>query len=174
MDRIPRKEKLNSQGPFVDFKGPCPVHPMPSHTWGGCYNNPKNKALNCQDNSTWHDNSHGWSQYYSTRGHGYGRGCGCNYNHTPQLTNPFPTLYVEQAPTNAPIDTLSTVTNTDNSTVGNPTYVLKHLTQKPKRGEFNSQWLYNEVVNCDTVYLNKNICCDTAAGATNKYNLALP
>ena len=52
IDRIPRKIKTISQGPFVDFKGPCPVHPMSSHTWGGCYNNPKNKASNGQDNST--------------------------------------------------------------------------------------------------------------------------
>ena len=138
MDRIPRKMKTNSQGPFIDFKGPCPVHPMSSHTWGGCYNNPKNKASSGQDNSTQHDNIHVRSQYYSTRGRGYGRGRGRNYNNTPQLTNPFPTLYIEQVPTNAPIDALSTVTNTDNSTVGNPTYVVQHITQKPKRGEFNS------------------------------------
>ena len=138
MDRIPRKMKTNSQGPFIDFKGPCPVHPMSSHTWGGCYNNPKNKASNSQDNSTWHDNSHVQSQYYSTRGRGYGRGRGCNYNNMPRLTNLLPTLYIKQAPMNVPTDALSTVTNTDNSTVGNPTYVVKHITQKPKRGEFNS------------------------------------
>ena len=174
MDHIPRKMKTNSQGPFIIFKGPCPVHPMSSHTWGGCYNNPKNKTLNGQDNSTWHDNSHSWSQYYSTTGQEYGRGHGRNDNNAPQLTNPFPTLYIEQAPTNAPIDALSTVTNTDNSTVGNPTYVVKHITQKPKRGEYNSRRLYDEVINCDTVYLDKTIYNDTAAGATNNYNLALP
>jgi hypothetical protein len=33
-DRIPRKN-TGIQGPFVDFQGPCPVHPMSSHTWGG-------------------------------------------------------------------------------------------------------------------------------------------
>ena len=86
----------------------------------------------------------------------------------------MPTLYIEQAHTNAPTDTLSTVTNTDNSTVGNPTFVLKHLTQKPKRGEFNSQWQYDKAINCDTVYLDKIICCDTAAGATNNTKTALP
>jgi hypothetical protein len=32
IDRIPRKPKTNSQGPFVDFQGSCPVHPMSSHT----------------------------------------------------------------------------------------------------------------------------------------------
>ena len=174
INRIPRKIKTISQGPFVDFKGPCPVHPMSSHTWGGCYNNPKNKASNSQDNSTRHDNSHVRSQYYSSRGRGYGRGCGRNFNNTPWLTNPLPTLYIKQAPTNAPIDALSTVTNTDSSTVGNPTYVLKHITQKPKRGEFNSRRLYNKVINCDTVYLDKIICCDTAAGATNNTKMALP
>ena len=34
IDRIPRKQKPNNQGPFVNFKGPCPVHPMASHAWG--------------------------------------------------------------------------------------------------------------------------------------------
>ena len=92
----------------------------------------------------------------------------------PRLTNPFPTLYIKQAPTNAPTDALSTFTNTNNKTVGNPTNVLKHLTQKPKRGEFNSRRLYDKVVNCESVYLDKIICCDVAAGATNNYNLALP
>ena len=133
MDHIPRKMKTNSQGPFIDLKGPCSVHPMSSHTWGGCYNNPKNKASNGQDNSTQHDNSHVQSQYYSSRGRGYGRGCGRNYNNTPRATNPLPTLYIKQAPTNAPTNALSTVTNTDSSTVGNPTFLLKHLSQKTQK-----------------------------------------
>ena len=83
IDHIPRKVKINPQGPFIDFKGPCPVHPMSSHTWGGCSHNPKNKALNGQDNSTQYDNSQSQSQYYSTRGQGYDRGCGHNYDDTP-------------------------------------------------------------------------------------------
>ena len=43
MDCIPRKQKTNNQGPFVDFKGPCPVHPTASHAWGDCFNNPMRK-----------------------------------------------------------------------------------------------------------------------------------
>ena len=89
--------------------------------------------MNGQDNSTQYDNSQSQSQYYSTRGQGYDRGCGHNYDDTPWLTNPFPTLYIEQAPSNAPTNALSTVTNTDNSTVGSPTYVVKFITQKPKK-----------------------------------------
>ena len=36
IERVPRKN-TSSQGPFVDFQGPCPVHPMSSHTWGGLF-----------------------------------------------------------------------------------------------------------------------------------------
>ena len=45
-DRIPRKNKPMTTGPFIDFRGTCPVHPMSSHTWGDCFNNPKNKSFN--------------------------------------------------------------------------------------------------------------------------------
>ena len=31
-DSIPQKPNTNSQGPFVDFQGPNPAHPMSSHT----------------------------------------------------------------------------------------------------------------------------------------------
>ena len=48
MDCIPCKQKTNNQGPFVDFKGTCPVHPMASHAWGDCFNNPKNKTSESQ------------------------------------------------------------------------------------------------------------------------------
>ena len=136
--------------------------------------NPKNKTLNGQDYSTQHDSKHGWSQFYSTRGWGNGRGHGCTYNNVPRITNPFPTHYSQQGPINAPTYALSTVTNTDNATVGNPTYVVKHITPKSNRGENKSQWLYSKVVNCDTLYLGKIFCCDTANGATNNDNLALP
>ena len=33
---------------FVDYKGPCPVHPGAAHTWGDCYNNPQ-----CQCHWLW-------------------------------------------------------------------------------------------------------------------------
>ena len=36
INQIPQKN-TGSQGPFVDFWGPCPVHPMSSHTWGGLF-----------------------------------------------------------------------------------------------------------------------------------------
>ena len=36
IDQIPRKN-TSIQGPFVDFWGPCSVHPMSSHTWGGLF-----------------------------------------------------------------------------------------------------------------------------------------
>ena len=32
IDHIPWKPKTKSQGPFVDFQGPNPAHPMSSHT----------------------------------------------------------------------------------------------------------------------------------------------
>ena len=48
IERVPRKN-TRSQGPFVDFWGPCPVHPMSSHTWGDCFNNPKNTTSEGQD-----------------------------------------------------------------------------------------------------------------------------
>ena len=34
IDCISSKSKTYSQGPFAVYQGPCPVHPMSSHTWG--------------------------------------------------------------------------------------------------------------------------------------------
>ena len=90
----------------------------------------------------------GRGYYYSTRGRGRGFGRGRGSFNVPCLTNPFPTLYIQQAPTNVPTDALSTVTNTDTSSVvPNPTYVVKHVNNK--RGEKNSQWLYDNAVYCE-------------------------
>ena len=138
MDRIPRKQKTNNQGPFVDFKGPCPVHPMASHAWGDCFNNPKIKTSESQyNNNRNQDRQYGCSYNYSTRGCGNGYGRGHNNRNLPQITNPYPSLYIEQAPENNVPDTLSTVTNTDNFTVApHQTYVIKTISNK--RGEKNS------------------------------------
>ena len=68
IERVPRKN-TSSQGPFVDFRGPCPVHPMSSHTWGDCFNNPKNKASEGQNSNLHSMEGHsGCRYYYSTRG----------------------------------------------------------------------------------------------------------
>jgi hypothetical protein len=75
-DQIPQKN-TSSQGPFVDFRGPCPVHPMSSHTWGDCFNNPKNKALEGQNSNLHSMEIHsGCGYHYLTRGQGRGYGCG--------------------------------------------------------------------------------------------------
>ena len=174
-DRIPRKNKPMASGPFIDFRGTCPVHPMSSHTWGDCFNIPKNKALDGQHDNTRHNVNH-YSRgcYYMSRGRGHGQGLGHHSNNVPLLTNPFPTLYIEQAPANTPLDALSTVTNTNNSaTCNNQAYILKHI-KKPNRGEKNSRWLYDDVVNCDAVYINDIYCCETATNAINTANLAWP
>ena len=104
---------------------------------GDCFNNPKNKAFDGQHDNTRH-NAHHYSHAsnYVSRGRGHGQGR--HSNNVPLLTNPFPTLYIEQAPANTPLDALSTVTNTDNSASGNnQAYILKHI-KKPNRGEKNS------------------------------------
>ena len=67
-DQIPRKN-TGIQGPFVDFWGPCPVHPMSSHTWGDCFNNPKNKTSEGQNNNLHSMETHsGHGYHFSTRG----------------------------------------------------------------------------------------------------------
>ena len=133
-NRIPRKIQLNSQGPFIDFHGPCPVHPMSTHTWGDCFNNPKNKVSEGPNNKIQHNKKHGQGYFYLTRG----RGRGCHFYNAPCLPNPFPTLYIKQASTNTPTDALSMVTNTDNSNMSNKqTYMVKHI-QKPNIGENHS------------------------------------
>ena len=175
MGHIPRKTKSTVIGPFIDFWGPCPVYPMSSHTWGDCFNNPKNKALDGQHDNTRH-NAHHYSRgsYYMSRGRGCGLGQGRHSNNVPLLTNPFPTLYIEQAPANTPLDALSTVTNTNNSASGNnQAHILKQI-KKPNRGEKDSRQLYNNVVKCETVYINDIYCCETAADAINTANLAWP
>ena len=70
--------------------------------------------------------------FYVSRGHGRVQGCGCFNNNYPCLTNPFPTLYIEQTPESTSPEALSTVTNTNNSNKSNKqTYVLKHFKNQP-------------------------------------------
>ena len=149
---------------------------MSSHTWGDCFNNPKNKILNDQHDNTWHNAYHysqGSSYVSRGRGRGQGHGRGNYSNNVHLLTNPFPTLYIEQAPANTQLDALSTVTNTNNSASGNnQAYILKQI-KKPNRGEKNSQQLYDDVINCEAVYIDDIHCCETAANAINTANLAL-
>ena len=72
-------------------------------------------------------------------------------------------------------DTVSTVTNTNNLNTNNKqTYVLKTFKNQPNIGENNSQWLHNNVVNCESVYLNEIHCCESAADAIHISNLATP
>ena len=123
----------------MDFQGPCPVHPVPSHTWGDCFNNPNDTTNEGQNSNNCNLESHSGCRYYfSTRGqgcgHGHRHGCGHGSYNAPCLPNPFITLYIQQAPTNDPPDELSTVTNTDTSTVApTQTYVVKHMNNN--RGE---------------------------------------
>ena len=115
----------------------------------------------------------GRGYHYSTRGRGRGYGHGCGSYNVPRLTNPFPTLYIQQAPTNVPTDAISNVTNTDTSSVV-PTqkYVVKPIHNN--RGEKNSQRLYEDVIYCKADYIDNIHCCETAADAKNVANLALP
>jgi hypothetical protein len=139
---------------------------------GDCFSDPKNKASEGH-NSNLHstENHSGCRYHFSTRGQGCGQGHG-SY-HVPCLTNPFQTLYIQQAPTDAPLNVLSTVTNTDTSSVvPTPTYVVKPVNNN--RGEKNSQRLYDNVVYCKAVYINDIYCCETAADAKNVAKLALP
>ena len=147
---------------------------MASHAWGDCFNNPKNKTSESQYNNNCNqDRQYGRGYNYSTRGRGNGHGRGNNNRNLPQITNPYPSLYIEQAPGNNVPDTLSTVTNTDNSTAApNQTYVIKPISNK--RGEKNSRRLHDNVVNCDTVHLDEMKCCESAADAINVANVALP
>ena len=176
IDLILQKPKTNSQGPFVDFPGPCPVQPISSHTWGDCYNNPKNKTLegqhcNNNNNNPNKDSHYRQGKYSFLRGQGHG--CGCGTYNAPHLPNPFPTLYIQQAPTNVPPDALSTATNTDTSSIPHTqTYVVKPMNNN--RGEKNSHRLYNNVVHCKAVYIDNIYCCETAADVKKIANLALP
>ena len=91
----PKKKNLTLQGPFVDFKGSCLVHPMSSHTWGNSFNNPKNKTLEGQKINTQHDKHHGQGYFYLTKGQGCGQGLGHHFYNAPHLPNSLPTLYIE-------------------------------------------------------------------------------
>ena len=83
------------------------------------------------------ENHSGRGYHYSTRGRGRGFGHGCGSYNVPHLTNPFPALHIQQAPTNVSTDAISNVTNTDTSSViPTPTYVVKPLNNN--RGEKNS------------------------------------
>ena len=66
-------------------------------------------------------------------------------------------LYIQPAPSNyVPPDALSTVTYTDTSSViPNTTFVIQ---RKPSnQGEINSQWIYDDIIYCDTVVHATNI-----------------
>ena len=161
----------------MNFQRPCPVQPMSSHTWGDCFNNPQNKTSESQHiNTNPNKDSHFRHRKYSFP---RGQGCGRGYRHrhgsynVSCLPNPFPTLYIQQAPTNVPPDALSTVTNTDTSTIAPPqTYMVKPMNNN--RGENNSQRLYNDVIYCESVNIDNIHYCDTVADAKNVANLALP
>ena len=174
---ILQKSKTNSQGPFVDYQGPCPIHIMSSHTWEDCYNNPKNETSEGQHfNNNPNEESHSGQRYYYTyRGWGQGQGqeCGWGSYNVPHLSNPSPTLYIQQACTNVPLDAMSAVTNTDTYTVApTQTYMVKPMNNN--KGENNSRWLNNNVVYCKAVYIDDIHSCETAADAKNLSNLKLP
>ena len=160
----------------MDFQGPYPVHPMSSHTWGDCYNNPKNKTSEGQHNNNNPNKDshfrHGNYSFPRGQGRGHGYGCRCGSYNVPYLPNPCPTLYIHQDPTNVPPDTLSTVTNTDTSTIAPPKrYMVKPMNNN--RGENNSHWLYNDVVYCESVNIDNIHYCDTAADAKNVCQLGI-
>ena len=100
----------------MDFWGPCPACTMSSHKSGDFFNIPKNKAAEGQNTNDHNIERHnGHRYYYLARGQGWG--CGCGLYNVPCLTSPFPTFFIQQAPTNVPMDDISTVTNTDTSSV---------------------------------------------------------
>ena len=103
------------------------------------------------------ENHSGCRYHYSTRGQGCGYGQGHGSYHVPCLTNPFPTLFIQQAPTIAPPNALSTVTNTDTSSVI-PTQTYEGIPMNINRGEKDSQRLYDNVVYCKAVYINDIHC----------------
>ena len=45
-DSSKRSKRSSSNGSSLDDKAKCPVHPDHDHTWGDCFNNPKNKGKN--------------------------------------------------------------------------------------------------------------------------------
>ena len=47
--RIPRKSNNDPRGVYLDYNGPCPVHPTLTHTWGDCFNNTKNNFTASQN-----------------------------------------------------------------------------------------------------------------------------
>jgi hypothetical protein len=51
---IPHKQNSGSNRLYIDYPGPCPMHPTHTHTWGDCINNPRNKSVGGQ-----HSNGHG-------------------------------------------------------------------------------------------------------------------
>ena len=151
----------------MDYNGPCPVHPTLTHTWGNCFNNPKNtftgsRNVRNQDRG----GRTGRGSYYSNQ---RGRRSGRGYYNPRQLTS-VPTLYIQQAPTtNTTTDALSTVTNTDTSSIiPNQEYTITQM--NTNRGEINSHELYDDVVFCDTDMRNHNINCDTVVRETNIFN----
>jgi hypothetical protein len=41
---IPCKQNSGNDRPYIDYCGPCPVHPTLIYTWGDCNNNSRNKS----------------------------------------------------------------------------------------------------------------------------------
>ena len=174
-NQIPRKTNFTLQGLFVECKRPWPDHPIPSHTWGDCFNNPKKKTLKGQIDNNQHDKHHGKGHFYSTRRQGCGQGCGYHFIMLLIfLTPPPPTLHIKQATRNAPMDAISMVSNTNNSNMSNnQTHLVKHIS-KPNRGEESSWRLYNNVINCESVHIKDITCCETANNVINTARLVLP
>lgn len=45
---IPCKPNGGNNTPYIDYCGPCPVHPTLSHAWGDYGNNPRHKSVGGQ------------------------------------------------------------------------------------------------------------------------------
>ena len=94
--RIPCTLNNGPSGVYLDYNGPCPVHPTLTHTWGDCFNNPKNTFTgnrNVRNQDRGGQTGHGL--YYSNQ---RGRGSRRGYYNPRQLTS-VPTLYIQQAST---------------------------------------------------------------------------
>ena len=172
ISRIPHNTNIGTCGVFLDYNGTCPVHPTPTHTWGDCFNNPKNTFTGSQNvRNQDRGGQTGCGLYYYNQ---QGRKSGCGYYNPSQLTS-LPTLYIQQAPATNTIttDALSTVTNTDTSSnIPNQEYTITQM--NTNRGEINSRELYNNVVFCDTDMRNHNFNCDTVVRKTYTFNQTLP
>ena len=167
---IPCKIDTSHCGVYLDYRGPCPVHPTLTHTSGDCFNNPKNNNTSGRNinNRNRGGRTGRRSYYYNQGGWRFGQG----YSNHCQLTS-IPTLYLQQDPaTNTSADVLSTVTNTDtSSTIPKQTYIVKPI--NINRGEKNSCELYDNVNFCDTDMKICIINCDTVVLETKSLNSTL-